>query len=166
MRGWQGNREQEALGSAGARAGEPHPECPPSLTQGARLGCARRLRREPALATRSSSGQPCVKPEPRPGGGRGAGTKLASACSLPGGERTRCGRKADPGTGRGEKREHLLGGRDSLGLGGADSRNRGKGACFPGFGTERCWGEAGGTRGTGRWLGAPGKKKEKGARGG
>lgn len=40
--------------------------------QGAGLGRARRLRREPALAAPSSFGQRCVKPEPRaPRGPRG-----------------------------------------------------------------------------------------------
>lgn len=66
-----------ARGGADTRADEPRPGRPPFFPPGAGLGLARRLRREPARANRSSSGQPCVKPEPLakkgPRGGDGAG---------------------------------------------------------------------------------------------
>lgn len=47
-----------------------------------------------------------------------------------------------PGAG-GDGGEVLTWGWDSLGLGGADSRNRGKGACFPGFRTGKEGGYSG-----------------------
>lgn len=56
-------------------------------------------------------------------------------------------RAAPPGLTRvrgvGEKTECGLGGRDGEGLGGTNCWNKGKGACFPGFGTKK----VGGTQG-------------------
>ena len=62
-----------ALAQTSPAPGALSPSLPSSLPLGAGLGRAGRLRREPARATLSSSGQPCVKPEPPAGGGRGAG---------------------------------------------------------------------------------------------
>eukprot|EP00071_Canis_lupus_P023011 XP_013973723.1 basic proline-rich protein-like [Canis lupus familiaris] len=124
-------------GTRGARAEELRPGRPPSppgREAGARQAAAARTCWR--KLERLGSGQPSVKPGPGPAGAEGRGPSWR----LPARPEQGSARAAPPRPPRvrelGDRTPLGLRGRDRKGLGGANSRRKGKGACFPGCGTE------------------------------
>ncbi|XP_038409300.1 basic proline-rich protein-like [Canis lupus familiaris] len=151
--GLRGERPRGNAGSACRGAPPRAPSLPPGREAGARQAAAARTCWR--KLERLGSGQPSVKPGPGPAGAEGRGPSWR----LPARPEQGSARAAPPRPTRvrelGDRTPLGLRGRDRKGLGGANSRRKGKGACFPGCGTEGVGG---------RWPGAQGAEGR--ARGG